>query len=59
MALTGPLTLHVLQVQEDGVLAHEVSQQFCHEGDAVWDDGQPLPAHHVTPGKALGRGQGM
>ena len=46
-------SLHMLQVQEDGVLAHEVSQQFCHVGDAMWDDRQPLPAHHVTPGEAL------
>lgn len=48
-----PLTLHVLQVQEDGVLAHEVPQQLGHIGDAMRDDGQPLPACHVAPGQAL------
>lgn len=58
-APTGPLTLYMLQVQEDRVLAHKVAQQFRHVGDAMWDDSQPLPAHHVAPGKALGRGQGM
>lgn len=52
------LTLHIFQVQEDGVLAHKVSQQFCHVGDAMWNDRQPLPAYHVTPGKALGEGTG-
>lgn len=47
----------MLQVQEDGVLAHKIPQQLGHVGDAVWDDGQPLPAHRMAPGQALGREQ--
>lgn len=47
----------MLQVQEDGVLSHKVPQQLGHVGDAVRDDGQPLPARHVAPGQALRRGQ--
>lgn len=48
----------MLQVQEDGVLTHEVPQQLGHVGDTMWDDGQPLPARQVAPGQALWRGQG-
>ena len=53
----GPLTLHVLQLQEDGVVTHEVAKQLGHVRDAVRDDGQPLPVRHGTPGQALGGGR--
>lgn len=53
MGPRGPLTFHVLQVQEDGVISLRKYTQLGHVGGRVWD-GQPLPAlRHVAPGQAL------
>lgn len=53
--MLSPLTLHVLQVEEDGVLARVVAQQLDHEGDAMRDDGLPLTGLNVGFGEALRR----
>lgn len=47
------LTLHMLQMEEDGVLTHIVAQQLDHEGDPVRDDGLSLTGLNVGFGKAL------
>lgn len=49
------LTLHVLQVQKDGVLTHIVAQQLDHEGDTMRDDGLSLTGLDVGFGEALRR----
>lgn len=48
-----PLTLHVLQVEEDGVLTHIVAQQLDHEGHPMRDDGLSLTSINVGFGEAL------
>ena len=47
------LTLQVLQMQVDGVLAHVVAQQLHHEGDSLGDDGGLVSALPARLGQAL------
>lgn len=54
-AMLSLLTLHMLQVEEDGVLIGIVAQQLDHEGDAVRDDGLAFTGLNVGFGEALRR----
>lgn len=54
-AVLSLLTLHVLQVEEDGVLTHIVAQQLDHEGDPMRDDGLSLTGLNMGFGEALRR----
>lgn len=49
------LTLHMLQMEKDGVLTHIVAQQLDHEGDPMRDDGLSLTCLNVGFGEALRR----
>lgn len=54
-AMLSPLTLHMFQMEEDGVLAHIVAQQLDHEWDPMRDDGLSLMGLHMGFGEALWR----
>jgi len=54
-AMLSLLTLHVLQVEEDGVLTHIVAQQLDHEGNPMRDDGLSLTGLNVGFGETLRR----
>lgn len=47
------LTLHMLQVEEDGVLTHIVAQQLDHKRDPMRDDGLSLAGLNMGFGEAL------